>query len=87
MENKKREYKYFLYSQAMEIMRTEAESKINKQFVLGNVLVNGSWKPFTQLSSTPDNVAYADSKLVAKGYIDEMQYTLPKTEWKGVVLK
>lgn len=81
---KVRQYRYFLYSQAMEVMRTELEARVNKLFIPGKVLVNGDWKPFTQLSTSAENNAYADSKLVTKGYTDEIQYVMPTTKWKGV---
>ena len=45
-------------------------------------MVNGTWKPFTQLSKTSDSDMFADAKVVAKGYIEDMQYTEPSSKWK-----
>lgn len=82
MEESKRKYRYFLYSQAQETMRIETENRAGKQFILGKVLVNGVWKPFTQISTSAENVMYADSKLVTKGYLDELKYQECSTKWK-----
>ena len=83
MKNKK--YRYFLYSQAQEAMRIESENKVGKRFIPGKVLVNGDWKPFTQISESPENNMYADSKLVTKGYLDEIKYQECTTKWKAEV--
>lgn len=77
-----KQYRYFLYSAEQETLRKKIEDGVGKVFVPGEVLVNGKWKHFTQMSTSPDNVMFADSKIVAKGYIDEMQYTECTTRWK-----
>lgn len=80
---KENDFKYFLYSQAMEIMRKDAEAKVGKDFILGKVLVNGVYKPFTEISSSAENVSYADSVVVTKGNLSDINYTLPTSRWKG----
>lgn len=84
MENE-RKYRYFLYSQTLEKNRSEAEAKLSKVFVPGKILVNGDWQPFTNISSTPDNIMYPDMKIVAKGYLDELKFIEPTTAWKAGV--
>ena len=83
MIKKEKKYRYFLYSQSMEIMRKYAEDKIGKEFILGKVLVDGQYKSFTEISMSAENVSYADSVVVAKGNLDDMDYTLPTSKWKG----
>lgn len=82
VKDKEREYGYFLYSSAQLKMRQQIENSMGRKFIPGKVLVGGFWKDFTQLSSTPSNIAYADAKLVAKGYLDEMKYTNCSNIWK-----
>lgn len=80
--NKEKRFRYFLYSAEQETLRKDIEDKVGKQFVVGEVMVNGTWKPFTQLSKTSDSDMFADAKVVAKGYIEDMQYTEPSSKWK-----
>lgn len=68
--------KYFLYSSEQLKIRKEVESKMGKKFVVGVVIVNGTRKPYTELSSTPTS-RYADAKIVAEGDPAIMRYTPP----------
>ena len=77
-----KQFRYFLYSAEQEATRKNIESNAGKKFVAGQVLVNGSWKPFTQMSKNSENTMFADSKIVAKGYIEDMQYKEPTSVWK-----
>lgn len=81
--NKEKRYRYFLYSAEQETLRKSIEEKVGKQFIVGTVMVNGEWKPFTQLSKTSDSDMFADAKVVAKGYIEDIQYTEPTSRWKA----
>lgn len=80
--DKEREYGYFLYSSSQHKMREEIENSLGKKFIPGQVLVNGSWEMFTQISKTSSNNMYGDSKLVAKGYLDQMKYNDCTNKWK-----
>lgn len=82
MADKEKRYRYFLYSAEQEALRKNLESKMSKEFIIGEVMVNGVWKPYTQISIQSDNVAYADAKVVAKGYLEDMEYTECSTRWK-----
>lgn len=82
VQDKQREYGYFLYSSAQHKMRQQVEEQLGRKFIPGRVLVNGNWKTFTQISSSPSNIAYGDAKIVAKGYLDEMNYTNCSNKWK-----
>lgn len=82
VKDKEREYGYFLYSHAQHRMREEIENKLGKKFIPGQVLVNGKWKNFTQISKTPENIMYGDSILVTKGYLDQIKYTDCTNKWK-----
>lgn len=80
--NSNKQYRYFLYSAEQEATRKQIESSAGKKFNPGQVLVNGSWKPFTQMSKSSENTMFADSKIVAKGYIEDVQYKEPTSTWK-----
>ena len=73
-------YRYFLYSKNQHNMRTEVDKKINKVFTPGKVLSKGRWVPFTEISISPTN-SYADSKIVAEGYIEDMKYQNHTSVW------
>lgn len=75
-------YVYFLYSDEQLRLRTEVESKLNKKFVPGEVLVNGDWKEFTQISTSPTSTMFVDTKVIAEGYIDKMKYKECTSKWK-----
>ena len=68
--------KYFLYSSEQLKMRKSVESKMGKNFKPGVVIVNGTRKPFTELSSTPIS-RFSDAIIVAQGDPTFMNYTLP----------
>lgn len=70
-------YKYFIYSSEQLSFRKQIEAKMGKKFSVGHVIVNGTRKPFTELSSTA-TTRYADGKIVAEGDPSTMSYTLPE---------
>lgn len=74
-------YRYFLYSRAQHAIREETDLKLGKTFKPGEVLVNGRWRQYTQISATPSN-QFSDSVIVAKGYLSEMKYTNFTSQWK-----
>ena len=80
MEKEKINYRYFLYSDSQYRMRREIEATINKKFIPGKVLYKGKWKNFTEISSSPDN-GFSDCKVVAEGYLGDMQYQDFRSEW------
>lgn len=82
VNDKNREYGYFLYSRTQHKMREEVEEKLGKKFIPGQVLVNGKWKYFTQISKTSESTMYGDSVLITKGYLDEIKYTNCTNKWK-----
>ena len=77
---KVKKYRYFLYSKAQHTMRAEVDKKINKVFTPGKVLTKGKWVPYTEVSVLPKN-SYADAKIVAEGYIEDMKYQNPSSVW------
>lgn len=78
-----KKYRYFLYSQTQHASCDSIERKVSRTYVPGQVFSNGKKRLFTELSTTPENNRYADAKLVAEGYIEDMNYTLP-TRKRGV---
>ena len=77
-----RQYKYFLYSQDEHKVRKEAEARLGKDYIPGQVLANGRWKNYTEISSSPTNNRYADAKVVAEGYLDSVRYKKASSEWR-----
>lgn len=73
-------YRYFLYSKEQHKMREEIDRNINKVFIPGKVLSKGRWVTFTDISSTPSN-SFADSKIVAEGYIEDIKYQNHVSRW------
>ena len=71
--------KYFFYSAEQLKLRVQLEKRRGKIFNVGHVIVNGTKKPFTELS-TKDTSIYPDAKLVASGEISVMKYTLPEAK-------
>lgn len=69
--------KYFLYSSEQLKFRREMEERMGRKFNVGQVIVDGVRKPFTELSSTSTS-RFSDSKIVAKGDPRYMNYTLPE---------
>ena len=69
--------KYFFYSSEQLRFRRQMEEKMGKKFAVGQVIVNGVRKPFTEISSSQTS-RYSDAKLVAKGDTSVMKYTLPE---------
>ena len=75
-------YRYFLFSQSQYQLRLETEERIGKTYILGKVLSKGRWRNFTEISSTPSNNKYADAKIVAEGYLENMEYIMNRSEWR-----
>lgn len=77
----KKTFRYFLYSREQYKTRVEIEKKIGKRFKPGKVLINGKWELFTEISATPNN-QFSDSKIVAKGYLEDMKYDNNMSSWE-----
>jgi len=73
-------YRYFLYSKDQHSMREEVERKINRVFTPGKVLNKGKWVTFTEISDSPFN-SFADTKIVAEGYIEDIKYQNHTSIW------
>jgi hypothetical protein len=73
-------YRYFLYSKSQLNLRQEVDRKINKTFSPGKVFNKGRWVDYTEISTTPKN-SYADTKIVAEGYLEDMKYQNPTSIW------
>lgn len=74
-------YRYFLYSSSQYDMRVDIDKNVHKVFVSGKVFIKGKWAPFTEISSSPNNT-FADSKIVAEGYLEDMKYQNPTSVWE-----
>ena len=73
-------YRYFLYSKSQHNMRTQVDKSINKVFTPGIVLSKGKWVTFTEISVKPTN-SFADAKIVAEGYLEDMKYQNHTSVW------
>lgn len=76
IENK---FVYFLYSEEQLKEKNNILNKQGKVFVPGTVYVGMSRMSFTQLSDKDHIDRFIDTKIVAKGYKNQMKYDLPKT--------
>lgn len=76
IENK---FVYFLYSEEQLKEKNNILNKQGKVFVPGTVYVGMSRISFTQLSDKDHIDRFIDTKIVAKGYKNQMKYDLPKT--------
>ena len=72
--------RYFLYSKSQHNLRVEVDKKIKKVFTPGKVFSKGKWVQYTEISQKPTN-SYADTKVVAEGYIEDMKYQNPTSVW------
>lgn len=70
-------HKYFLYSHQYFKERNEIESKMDRVFMCGTVVVNGTLKEFDILSDVPEIKKYPDVRIIAEGDIETMKYTKP----------
>lgn len=75
-----RQYRYFLYSEEQYKLRKEVEKEIGLRYIPGTVLVDGIWREFTELSKDYNN-RYADCKVVAEGYLDDINYKENSNIW------
>jgi hypothetical protein len=74
---------YFLYSDEEIKTQNNILKKTGKEFVPGTVVVNGSRKKFTSMSSS-SNSRFYDSKIVAKGELKSMIYEKPTQKILGL---
>ena len=75
----KNEFVYFLYSEEQLKERNEILAKQGKVFKPGTVYVGMSRLLFTQLSDKDYIDRFIDTKIVAKGYKNQMKFDMPKT--------
>lgn len=71
-------YRYFLYSDEQVKEKNEILSSTGKSFECGTVVVNGSRKKFSQMSTEPTMDRFIDTVIVAEGDKDSFIYSMPK---------
>lgn len=74
---------YFLYSEEQVKERNEILAKESKEFVPGTVYIGTRRVLFSQLSETDNIDRFIDTKIVAKGYKNQMKFTMPRNKKKG----
>ena len=74
------QYKFFLYSNQQMKERKDVEKRIGKTYIPGTVLVNGTWKEYTEISPT-SNSSYSDAKLIIEGDISNIKYKKSSSAW------
>lgn len=67
---------YFVYSSEQKKKNEKILEKMSKTYELGYVLINGIYKPYTQISKSPQS-NYSDAILVASGEEYKMKYKKP----------
>lgn len=65
---------YFMFSVDQLKNNTKINEKIGRKYKPGSVLVNGSYKQFTEIINKLEDAKYPDAILVASGVLDEMRY-------------
>lgn len=83
MNNMEKKYRYFLYSQSQCSVCENIESSTNREYIPGYVFYNGKKIPFTEISTVPYNTMYSDTKVVAKGYLEDLEYSNPTRKWRA----
>lgn len=66
--------KYFMFSAAQMNERKQIEKKIGRNYTPGTVLVNGVYKPYTEIVDNPKNCRYSDAIIVIAGDINKITY-------------
>ncbi|MCK9198087.1 MAG: hypothetical protein M0P49_00620 [Bacilli bacterium] len=72
--------RYFMYSREQLRVKKAIEAKIGRTFIPGTVIVNGSKKQYTEMSTSPNATRFYDSVVVMNGDIRGIVYTDPKVE-------
>lgn len=72
------EYVYFVFSKEQMDMKRELAKKRGKNLSLGQVIVNGVAKQYTDIVKDPNGSRYVDTVVVTKGYIKDIKYTKEK---------
>jgi hypothetical protein len=84
MADRKDKLVYFLYSEEQIKEKNNILNKVGKKFVPGSVYIGMSRKMFTQISDKDSMEQYIDTKVVAKGYKNQMKFDLPRNEKKEI---
>ncbi len=74
---------YFLYSEEQVKEKNKILEKQNKEFIPGTVYVGMSRLSFSQISEKDHIDRFIDTKIIAKGYKNQMKYEMPKTIKRG----
>lgn len=69
------DYRYFIYSEEQFKEKNEILAKTGKTFCPGTVVVNGTRKKFTQISTKPTLPRFIDTRIITEGYLDQITYT------------
>lgn len=75
---------YFLYSEEQVKERNKILEKQGKVFVPGTVYVGMSRLSFSQMSEKDSIPRFIDTKVVAKGYENQMKFDMPVNKKKEV---
>jgi hypothetical protein len=75
---------YFLYSEEQVKERNKILAKQGKVFIPGTVYIGMSRLQFSQMSEKDTLERFIDTKIVAKGYQNQMKYDLPTNRKKEV---
>ena len=77
-------YKYFFFSLDQMKEREDTYDRLNKRFVPGTVIYNGTVYEFTCSATTPSLPRFPDARLVAEGEESTMQVVQPKGVRRGL---
>lgn len=74
---------YFLFSSEQLNFRKQAELKMGKTYMPGQVIVGGVKKSFTELLKDSKSSRYSDARIIAYLDTDKAKYTMPKSVYGG----
>lgn len=66
--------KYFVFSSTQFNDKKEICKKLGKTYKPGTVLINGSYKQYTDILESPKHPKYSDTIIIASGDIQNMKY-------------
>ncbi len=77
-------YVYFMYSFEHIQKRDEVDAKLGRRFVCGTVVVKGTKKKYSYMSTDKTFLnQYPDAKIIAEGYKKQMTFTECDSELRG----
>lgn len=66
--------KFFIFSLTQFKMRKDVEARLGREYKPGEVLVNGTYKQYTEIVNDPKEARFPDAVIIASGDIRFIKY-------------